>query len=276
MTLYAIGDIQGCYEELRALLDRIAFDPAMDRLWFAGDLVNRGPASAKTLRFIRSLGDAAVTVLGNHDLHLLAAAEGLRKAGPRDTFADVLAAPDRDELLAWLRERPLLHRDVARNTVLVHAGLAPQWDIDQAAACAAEIEAALRSDAYRDFLADMYGDRPDLWSDDLTGMDRLRFALNCFTRLRLCDRSGRLHLKDKGGAFGRRDGLVPWFALPGRRSADATIVFGHWSVLGRYLAPGIIALDSGCVWGGALTAVQLDSRAVFEVTCPGHCAPEPD
>ncbi len=276
MAVYAIGDVQGCFDELRVLLDRIAFDSAHDRLWFVGDLVNRGPKSLEVLRFVRDLGDRAITVLGNHDLHLLAAASGTRRPNPQDTFDELLSAPDRDLLIDWLRHLPLLHEDAALGVVMVHAGLAPQWDIARAQACAAEVEAALRADDYRDFLAAMYGDRPDRWSDDLAGIDRLRFSLNCFTRLRLCDRDGRLHLKEKGGPWHRNDGLVPWFDAPARAGIDSDLVFGHWSMLGRYedRTRGLFALDSGCVWGGALTALRLDGdgRAWFDTPCAGHCA----
>ncbi len=275
MAVYAIGDIQGCYDELRALLKRLAFSTDRDRLWFVGDLVNRGPKSLEVLRFVRDLDGNAITVLGNHDLHLLAAAAGGRRPNPLDTFDEVLTVPDRDDLIDWLRHRPLLHQNADSTCIMVHAGLAPQWDIARAKACAAEVEAALRSDDYRDFLAAMYGDRPDLWSDDHQGIDRLRFSLNCFTRLRLCDRDGRLHLREKGGPWGRSDGLVPWFDAPGRASAGTDIVFGHWSMLGRHQAPGVYALDSGCVWGGALTALRLDGegREWYDVPCAGHCRP---
>lgn len=275
MAVYAIGDIQGCYDELRALLERLAFKADRDRLWFVGDLVNRGPKSLEVLRFVRDLDGNAITVLGNHDLHLLATAAGSRRQNPLDTFDKVLAAPDREVLVDWLRQRPLLHQDADSAFVLIHAGLAPQWDIPQAKSCAAEVEATLRADGYRAFLAAMYGDRPDLWRDDLRGIDRLRFSLNCFTRLRLCDRDGRLHLREKGGPWGRSDALVPWFDAPGRASAGTDIVFGHWSMLGRHQAPGIYALDSGCVWGGALTALRLDGedREWYGVPCAGHCQP---
>ncbi len=278
MAVWAIGDVQGCHDELRALLDRIAFDPARDRLWFVGDLVNRGPKSLEVLRLVRDLGDRAITVLGNHDLHLLAAASGTRRPNPQDTFDDILSAPDRDLLIDWLRRLPLLHEDAALGVVMVHAGLAPQWTIARAQACATEVEAALRADDYRDFLAAMYGDRPDRWSDDLAGIDRLRFSLNCFTRLRMCDRDGRLHLREKGGPWNRDDDLVPWFAVPGRASAGDRVVFGHWSMLGRHAdeANGVYALDSGCVWGGALTALRLDAPAPEwqSIPCAPHCRPE--
>lgn len=274
MALFAVGDVQGCYEELRALLTRISFRPDADRLWFAGDLVNRGPHSLQVLRFVKSLGDNAVTVLGNHDLHLLAAAAGVRRPHAGDTFADVLTAPDREPLIEWLQMRPLMHRDTELGFALLHAGLAPQWDIELAARCAAEIETALRSAQARDFLSAMYGDQPDLWSNELQGMERLRFSLNCFTRLRLCDREGRLHLRAKGAVRGRSDGLIPWFEVPGRASAGVRIVFGHWSALGVYQSADIYATDSGCVWGGSLSAVRLDVEPAqwYAAPCPVYCA----
>lgn len=275
MAVYAIGDVQGCHDELRALLRQLAFNADRDRLWFVGDLVNRGPHSLAVLRFVRDLGANAVTVLGNHDLHLLAVASDTRKPNPKDTLHEVLEASDREQLVDWLRTRPLLHEDAELGYVLIHAGLAPQWDIATAAACAVEVEAVLRSPAYRDFLGKMYGDRPDLWSDGLAGSDRLRFILNCFTRLRMCDAAGRLFLREKGGPWGRSDGLLPWFDVPGRASTGSNIVFGHWSLLGRHEAPGIIALDTGCIWGGELSAVRLDAAPVewHSIPCPGHCRP---
>lgn len=274
MAVYAIGDVQGCHRELMTLLALLEFDPDSDRLWFVGDLVNRGPGSLEVLRFVKSLGDRAVTVLGNHDLHLLAVATGTREPGPGDTFDAVLAAPDRDELIDWLRRQPLLHHDATLGYTLIHAGLPPQWDLAQAARCAGEVESMLRSDSYTDFLCDMYGGKPDLWSEELRGTDRLRFILNCFTRLRFCDADGRIHLKEKGSPFGRGDELRPWFDIPGRASADLKLVFGHWSTLGRYHAPGVFALDSGCIWGGALTALHLDGEPEWvSLPCPGYCRP---
>jgi bis(5'-nucleosyl)-tetraphosphatase (symmetrical) len=266
MALYAIGDLQGCYEPLERLLAAIAFDPARDRLWFAGDLVNRGPDSLRCLRVVRSLGEAAVTVLGNHDLHLLCVAEGVEKARPRDTLGEVLQAPDREELLAWLRERPLLH--VEENRVLVHAGLLGEWTIAQARSLAAEVEATLRGPSRRQLLERMYGDRPDRWSDTLAGTERLRVTINAMTRLRMVDDRGAMALGFKGEPSDAPSRLVPWFKVPGRASRDHTVVFGHWSALGLYQDDGVIGLDSGCVWGRALTAVRMEDRAVFSVPCP--------
>lgn len=274
MAVYAIGDVQGCQRELTTLLSLLDFDPDADRLWFVGDLVNRGPDSLEVLRFVKRLGEGAVTVLGNHDLHLLAVAAGARDAGPGDTFDAILAAPDRDALLDWLRHLPLLHHDAALGYTMIHAGLPPQWGLAQAVAHAAEVEAVLRSDDYVVFLRDMYGGKPDRWSEDLRGIDRLRFILNCFTRLRLCDAQGHIYLKEKGSPFGRDDDLRPWFDIPGRASAGLKLVFGHWSTLGRYHAPGVYALDSGCIWGGALTALRLDGEPRwYSLPCAGYCRP---
>lgn len=272
MALYVIGDVQGCFGELEALLGQIAFDPASDRLWFAGDLVNRGPRSLEVLRFVKGLGDVAVAVLGNHEMHLLAVAAGVRHPGRSDTFDDILGAPDRGELIDWLRTRPLMHRDPVGNTVMVHAGLAPQWDIATAESCAREVERELRSERFTDLLARMYGDYPDLWSPDLQGIERWRFIINSFTRLRMCDPEGRLRIGARGPVRERDDGLIPWFEVPGRANANTTIVFGHWAVLGCYEAPGIYATDSGCVWGGKLSALRLDVNPPqwHSTPCPGY------
>ncbi len=270
MAVWLIGDLQGCHDELLRLLDKLRFDPASDQLRFTGDLVARGPRSLEVLREIRALGDAAVAVLGNHDLHLLAVARGVRKPHARDRLDAVLAAPDRDELLDWLRRRPLIHDDPALGVTLLHAGLPPQWSIADAVACADEVERVLAGDGYGEFLDRMYGDRPERWSDDLTGLDRLRFITNCLTRLRYCDGDGRLALDDKGPPGTQREGCMPWFDVPGRKSADARIACGHWSTLGFVLRPDLIALDTGCLWGGALTAVRIDGERPQRVslTCP--------
>jgi bis(5'-nucleosyl)-tetraphosphatase (symmetrical) len=274
LAVFAIGDVQGAYSELQQLLSHIEFG-SDDQLWFVGDLVNRGPQSLDVLRFVRDLGARAVTVLGNHDLHLLAIAAGTRQPGPHDSFRDVLAASDCDAIIDWLRRRPLLHDDAELGFTMVHAGLAPQWDRAIAKSCAAEVEAALRGDQWLDLLRHMYGSQPDLWSVNLHGWDRLRFNLNCLTRLRFCDARGRLHLKEKGPPYGRHDGLIPWFDVPNRANSDMRLVFGHWSTLGRYEGKGIYALDSGCIWGGALTAMRLDNKlpAWYGVPCAGYCVP---
>jgi len=270
MPTYAIGDLQGCGDEFDSLLERLKFDPACDALWLVGDLVNRGPRSLNVLRTVRSLGDSAVSVLGNHDLHLLAVALAGAKQKRQDTLADILAAPDRDELLDWLRHRPMLHQDTELGYTMIHAGLPPQWDAATAVSCARELEAALRNkDRCVELLKAMYGDEPDLWSDSLPGHDRLRFITNCLTRLRFCHADGRLALPYKGPVEKAPPGLLPWFRVPGRRSRDLRIIFGHWSALDFYDADGVINLDTGCVWGNRLTAVRLDQKAT-PVWVPCH------
>jgi bis(5'-nucleosyl)-tetraphosphatase (symmetrical) len=265
LATYAIGDLQGCYEPLEELLDSLRFDPSSDKLWFVGDLVNRGPSSLECLRFVRALGERAVCVLGNHDLHLICIAEGLEKPRRRDTLDRVLDAPDRDELLEWLRHRPLLH--VEGGMVLVHAGLVASWTVPRARALASEVESCLRGANYRAFLKHLYGDRPDRWDDTLEGFDRLRVVVNAMTRLRVCSPSGAMALAFKGEPGDVVGDLTPWFDMPGRRSRDHAIVCGHWSALGLSLRPDLLALDSGCVWGRALTAVRLEDRQVFAVPC---------
>lgn len=264
MAIYAIGDIQGCFEKLLRLLDVLQFDPAQDHLWFAGDLVNRGPDSLKTLRFVRDLDDRALTVLGNHDLHLLALATGGARQGKRTDLDPVLKASDRDELLHWLRHRPLMHFDARKNFALIHAGLPPQWDLLEALSCAREVETVLRGPDYRDFLGAMYGNEPACWSRSLTGMERLRFIVNCFTRLRFCDAVGGLALKEKGAPGSQSSGLLPWFALPDRASRDTRIIFGHWSTLGYAAEHNTWSLDTGCVWSGQLTAIRVRRKKPIE------------
>ena len=276
MAYYAIGDVQGCHDDLMRLLHAVAFSAGQDRLWFTGDLVNRGPKSLATLRYVKSLGDRVVTVLGNHDLHLLAVAHGATGMRPKDTFTDVLAAGDRAELLQWLRERPLLHHDAALGYTLIHAGLPPEWDLDTARRCAAEVEQVLRGDEAAQFFTHMYGNQPDHWDEHLHGWPRLRYITNALTRLRYCDSRGRLALAYKGAPGGQPDSQVPWFASPQRRSRDMKIVFGHWSTLGRCDAEGVYGLDTGCVWGGKLTALRLDDEKWFSVECSGNCAPGED
>ncbi len=274
MAVYAIGDVQGCFDELQALLAQIRFDPSCDRLWFCGDLVNRGNKSLETLRFVRMLGERAITVLGNHDLHLIAAATGYRKANPNDTLEQVLQAPDRDELIDWLRHQPLLHHDPDSGFTMLHAGLPPQWDLSQASACAREVETVLQSADYTVFIADMYGNKPDCWDESLTGHKRIRFIVNCFTRLRFCTPGGRLDLKSSGPPGSQPDGYLPWFSLPDRKSRDMRIIFGHWSTLGLHTETGIHALDTGCLWGGELTAMRLGPEPeYFSIGCPGQKKP---
>jgi len=275
MALYAIGDIQGCDTELGALLEAIGFSADRDRLLFVGDLVNRGPESLQALRRIRAMGDAATVVLGNHDLHLLAVALGISQVRSGDTLDEVLAAPDRKPLLEWLLHRPLLHEERARNLALVHAGLPPQWDMPTARACAREVERALKDDPAQLFQK-MYGDEPTRWDDALAGAERLRFIVNSFTRLRYVDADGRLVLRAKGAPNKpQTKQLIPWFEAPGARWHGPRVVFGHWSTLGFLDTSAVVSLDTGCVWGGSLTALRLDDAhaAPVQVACPGFKVP---
>lgn len=265
--LYLIGDLQGCCDAFDRLLAEIGFSPSRDRLVVLGDLVNRGPASLATLKRLRDLGDAATCLLGNHDLHLLAVACGGRQAHRSDTLAEVLASPEREAWLGWLRTRRMAV--VEGGWLCVHAGVVPQWDAAETLARAAEVEAMLRSDALDDFLHVMYADEPVHWSDSLEGHERLRFIINVLTRIRFVDAQGRLDLKTKEGAGGAPEGFFPWFEAPGRRTAGVPMAFGHWSTLGLVNRPELLALDTGCVWGGSLTAVRVDGgrREVFQVAC---------
>jgi bis(5'-nucleosyl)-tetraphosphatase (symmetrical) len=265
MSIYAIGDIQGCYSELQQLLEQIHFVPVQDKLWLVGDLVNRGPESLQVLRLVKSLGESAITVLGNHDLHLLAVAAGETELHRSDTLDEVLNAPDRDELLFWLRQQRLIYEK--DGYVLVHAGLLPQWNIKQATSLAREVESVLRSEDYVIFFQHMYGNSPKAWSDDLAGYKRLRVITNAFTRMRICTPQGEMEYKFKGEVENIPDGYLPWFDLPKRKSRDATIIFGHWSALGLKVTPNIIALDTGCLWGGPMTAIRLEDRKIFQVSC---------
>ncbi|MGB5260433.1 MAG: symmetrical bis(5'-nucleosyl)-tetraphosphatase [Gammaproteobacteria bacterium] len=275
MAVYAIGDVQGCFDELQALLAHLDYEPAEDTLWFSGDLVNRGDKSLETLRFVYSLGERAVTVLGNHDLHLIVTAGGHRPCKGKDTLDAVLAAPDCDELVDWLRHRPLLHHDAGSGFTLLHAGLPPQWDLELARACAHEAESLLRGPDYREFLDKMYGNKPVQWDDALTGFDRTRFIVNCFTRLRYCTADGRLDLKSKGPPGSQPDGYLPWFEVPARKSRDMHIIFGHWSTLGKRNDPGIYPLDHGCLWGGELTALEVGPQPRYHsLNCPGQQKPK--
>lgn len=267
MTIYAVGDIQGMYEPLMRLLDKVDFDPACDNIWFTGDLVNRGPDSLKVLRYVKSLGDSAIAVLGNHDLHLIAAANGQKKLGGNHTLDEVLKAADRDELISWLRFRPLVH--VEEKFVLVHAGLPPQWSVEKAELLAKEVEAVLRSDGYRDFLAHMYGDLPDLWDDALEGYNRLRFIVNATTRMRIVTDEGRLLPSFDGPPDEKPPGTFNWIDAPGRLSQTHTIICGHWAAQGFVSTKGMRALDSGCVWKQKLTLLSLDGDTVNTVECSG-------
>ena len=268
MATYAIGDVQGCYDELRQLLVRIGFDRRHDRLWFVGDLVNRGPKSLEVLRFVRELGKRALTVLGNHDLHLVAQHEGYARARKDDTLDDVLGARDRGELVDWLRTRPLML--VEDGYAMVHAGLLPQWSLRKARTLAAEAEAALAAPGYREFLANLYGSEPARWSDSLAGWDRLRVIVNAMTRLRFCTRAGRMEFRAKGNRPPR--GYRAWFEY--RPRSEARILCGHWSTLGLKITRRLAALDTACVWGGQLSAFRLEDGTLNQVACRGYQRPE--
>jgi bis(5'-nucleosyl)-tetraphosphatase (symmetrical) len=265
MATYAIGDVQGCHDALQALLGEIGFSPARDVLWFVGDLVNRGAQSADVLRFVRALGERAVVVHGNHDLHALALLAGKAKRRADDTLEDLAAAPDRERLLDWLRHRPLLH--VEGGYAMVHAGLLPAWTLEQAAALAREVEAALRGPDPLALYPALYGARPAAWSDALQGYERLRVIVNAMTRMRFCTPDGAMDFSVKGEVEKARPGYLPWFDVPGRKSRGVPIVCGHWSALGLRITPDLLALDTGCVWGGRLTAVRLEDRRVYQTAC---------
>ena len=265
MATFAIGDLQGCYRQFEQLLDLIGFDRVQDRLWLVGDIVNRGPDSLEILRFVKGLTDAVIMVLGNHDLHLLMVAEGCASLSRNDTIQDILSAPDREELLHWLRQQKLLHVD--GNYALVHAGLLPSWSIAQASELARAVEVVIRGEEFHEFCSHMYGDQPDHWNDGLSGYARLRVVINAMTRMRVCTPDGKMDFKFKGMVKDIPDGYLPWFETPHRASREATIIFGHWSALGLQLRNNLIALDTGCLWGGTLTAIRLDDRRVFQVSC---------
>ncbi len=255
MAIYAIGDIQGCYNELRRLLDAVRFNPAEDKLWLVGDLVNRGPHSLETLRFVKGLGEAAVSVLGNHDLHLIATVVSLGKTGKKDTLGPILRATDCDELVDWLRRQHLFYHD--DHYCMVHAGLPPQWNFEMTLSMAGEVEQAIAGDDYQRFFRSMYGNKPVLWQDDLSKTEKLRFAVNCFTRLRYCTTGGELDFHYKGPPGSQPPHLLPWFSVPGRKNRSMRIIFGHWSTLGYYDKDNVYAIDTGCLWGGQLTALKL-------------------
>jgi len=273
MAHYAIGDIQGCRAELCELLALIGFSPATDRLWLTGDLVNRGPDSLGVLREVHALGGAAQTVLGNHDLHLLTVAAGHRLSHRDDTIAQILAAPDRDELLEWLARQPLAIAE--SNMLMVHAGVLPQWSAARVLALAGEVETVLASTDREPFLRVLYGDDPHAWRDDLEGFDRLRAIVNALTRLRFCTSDGRMEFREKRGAAHAPPGFAPWFLHEPRRSASSLVICGHWSTLGLVLAPNVLMLDSGCLWGGPLTAMRLSDRRVYQVPSHAQVTPAP-
>jgi bis(5'-nucleosyl)-tetraphosphatase (symmetrical) len=268
MSTYAIGDVQGCWEPLERLLGTIAFDAKKDKLWFVGDLVNRGPDSLSVLRFVKDLGERAITVLGNHDLHLLAVAEGVRKASRKDSLHAVLEASDRDELLEWLRFLPLAHREHAWPHLMVHAGVPPSWSVADTLARASEVQEVLRGPDYSDFLHHMYGDHPDRWNDGLEGWERVRVITNYLTRMRFCSADGKLDLDNKSPPAGANRGFLPWYAHKKRKAGDTPIVFGHWAALeGEADTPNVHALDCGCVWGGRMRAMRLDDGKLFHSGC---------
>ncbi|HEF4759679.1 TPA: symmetrical bis(5'-nucleosyl)-tetraphosphatase [Pseudomonas putida] len=279
MATYAVGDLQGCLEALQCLLKQVAFDPAKDRLWLVGDLVNRGPQSLDTLRFLYSIRDSLICVLGNHDLHLLAAGQNIERLKKADTLREIIDAPDRAELLDWLRQQKLMHYDEQRNVALVHAGIPPQWSLRKALKCAAEVEKALRDDnLFPPYLDGMYGNDPAKWDNDLKGVTRLRVITNYFTRMRFCTAEGKLDLKSKEGLDSAPPGYKPWFLHKERKTKDLKIIFGHWAALeGKVLEPGVSALDTGCVWGGALTLMNVDSGERLSCKCDehGHAAKPP-
>ena len=268
MSHYAIGDVQGCYSQLLVLLKKINFDPSKDKLWFTGDLVNRGPQSLQVLRFVKSLGEKAITVLGNHDLHLLAIAAGKQQQKKQDTLDEILNAPDCKELCDWLRQQPLIHHDEKLNYTLVHAGLAPQWDLEQALRYAHEVETVLRNENYKIFFEHLYGNQPDCWQNTLTGWDRLRVITNYLTRLRFCTTDGKMDLKQKESAESIDKNYLSWFKIPQRANKNLNIIFGHWAALnGNATTENIFALDTGCVWGNCLTAMRLEDKQKFSVLC---------
>ncbi len=269
MAVYAIGDLQGCYDPFRRLLDKLDFNPDKDTLWLTGDLVNRGPKSLKTLRYVRNLGSSAITVLGNHDLHLLALAHDIRYSGNKfDSLWKILAADDCDEMLDWLRARPLAHYDKMLDTLMIHAGIPPGWTVKKTLARAAEVEKRLQSDDFESFLQKMYGDSPGRWSGDLRGYKRLRIIVNCLTRMRMVHKDGSLNFSHTGPPAGADKKLRPWFEAKDAAWRGTRIVFGHWSALGLINEPDLIAVDTGCVWGRQLTAVRLDKKPkVTSVDC---------
>ncbi len=271
MAIYAIGDVQGCYTDLQNLLSKINFSAINDTLWFAGDLVNRGPNSLETLRFIKSLGDSAVMVLGNHDLHALAVQAGIKK-DKRDSLSSLLTASDADELFHWLRNQPLIHHDPELNFTLVHAGIPAEWDLKSALAYGQELHRVLSNDNYIEFLEHMYGNMPDRWDEKLTSWDRLRYICNAFTRMRFCYDDGRLNLTEKNApefvAKHSSEPLKPWFELNTRKMQSDKIIFGHWSNLGLRLQNTVFAIDTGCLWGNQLTALKINKELkYYQVNC---------
>ncbi|WP_368542243.1 bis(5'-nucleosyl)-tetraphosphatase (symmetrical) ApaH [Enterobacter soli] len=264
MSTYLIGDVHGCYDELIALLKQVDFTPGRDTLWLTGDLVARGPGSLDVLRYVKSLGDSVRMVLGNHDLHLLAVFAGISRNKPKDRISPLLEAPDADDLINWLRRQPLLQIDEEKKLLMAHAGITPQWDLETAQTCARDVEAVLASDSYPFFLDAMYGDMPNNWSEDLSGLARLRFITNAFTRMRYCFPNGQLDMYCKDTPDNAPAPLKPWFAIPGPVTGEYSVVFGHWASLeGKGTPEGIYGLDTGCCWGGDLTCLRWEDKAYF-------------
>jgi len=271
MSVYAIGDVQGCYNSLKQLLKKIHFSSDRDQLWFVGDIVNRGPDSLKTLRFIKDLGEQAVTVLGNHDLHLLAIAHGYSKSGKKDTLTPILKAKDSDKLLDWLANRPLIHYQAELQAILVHAGIHPSWTVPQALALGDELHQVLSGDKRKAFFAQMYGNKPELWSETLEGWDRLRYITNVFTRMRYLDIENlSINLKEKGTPDYSSKTIQPWFTFAQPLLAQYRIIFGHWSTLTDPGISNLYPIDTGCLWGGKMTAIKLDAKNVqpYQIKCP--------
>jgi bis(5'-nucleosyl)-tetraphosphatase (symmetrical) len=270
MSTYAIGDLQGCYSELQNLLDEINFDETNDRLWFVGDIVNRGPESLACLRFVKSLGSNAKIVLGNHDLHLLAIANKVKKPHRKDTVDEILNADDSEELLEWLRHQPLLVSNAELDFTMIHAGLPPQWTLEQTKKLAQETESLLQSEQFNDFIHKMYGDQPDTWSNTLKDNDRHRFIINAFTRLRYINKNGRIDVKENGAPGTQSESLIPWYAIPKRKIKKNKIIFGHWSTVhlgneNNFKQYNVYPLDTGCLWGGELTAMRLEDEKLYSV-----------
>jgi bis(5'-nucleosyl)-tetraphosphatase (symmetrical) len=271
MASYVVGDVQGCFHSFQRLLQKIAFRPGQDQLWLVGDIINRGAGSLEMLRWAYEHQNSLVMVLGNHDLHTIAVAEGFVPLHKTDTLQALLDAPDAEHLLTWLRHQPLIHQD--RGLLMVHAGLLPQWSVDEAMALAGEVESALRGAEYRIFFSQMYGNQPAQWHSSLAGIDRLRLITNVMTRIRTCTIEGEMNFKFSGQLGDIPSGFHPWFDVPQRRSVEATVVFGHWSALGLQMRPNLYALDTGCLWGGELTAMRLEDRAIFQVPCAPEDSP---
>ena len=268
MTAYAIGDIQGCYKNFMCVLEQVDFNPKYDTLWVAGDMVNRGPENLATLKYLISLGDRVKTVLGNHDLHLLATAFNTRDMKPSDTFDDILNSREFDDIIAWLRHQPLLTVSPSPEFVMVHAGIPPIWSLEEAQERAREVEQILRSHQISDFLDHMYGNEPDTWSDELTGFERLRTITNYFTRMRFCDPNGKLEFTATAGAEQGPEGFLPWYAYPNRKTKEHRLIFGHWAgIEGHTNTPNVHALDTGCVWGRKITLLNLETLKRTSCDC---------